>query len=110
MAELSMLIRGSRGGIAGAALFAGTVGGSGRVLATRQEFYAFVEGDHGWYQPSKEGSFEIRTLTPNNEPVATRGEVVVRRISYVSAGDAREDVIKRWMAETDVQGRLSFRY
>jgi uncharacterized protein YfaS (alpha-2-macroglobulin family)/tetratricopeptide (TPR) repeat protein len=89
-----------------------TIEGQGSVLATRQEFYAFVETDGGWYQPQSDAFLEVRTLTPNNEPVAAHGEVIVKRISYSGADNntPEEAVVKRWEAETDAQGRLSFRY
>ena len=65
-------------------------GGDGeRDLHTHQA--VFVEGDRGWYQPGNEASIEVRTLTPNNEPVTTKGEVSIRRISYDNGGQARED-------------------
>jgi len=89
-----------------------TIEGQGNVLATRQEFYAFVETDGGWYQPKNEAFVEVRTLTPDNAPVTTAGEVIVKRISYSGTDNTVPDetVVKRWDAETDAQGRLSFRY
>src|ERR1035441_9142718 len=62
-----------------------TIAGQGSVLATRQEFYAFVETDGGWYQPKNEVAVEVRTLTADNQPVTTSGEVFVKRISYSGA-------------------------
>jgi hypothetical protein len=87
-----------------------TIEGQGSVLATRQEFYAFVEADGGWYRPRDEAFIEVRTLTPDNQPVTVPGEVVVKRISYGAQGLPEETEIKRWDAETDAQGRLSFHY
>lgn len=89
-----------------------TVEGSGSVKVTRQAFYAFVEAHRGWYQPGSEAFVEVRTLTADNVPVAARGEVVVYRIRYGGANNAevKEEEVKRWAAETDAEGRLSFRY
>ena len=89
-----------------------TIEGQGSILATRQEFYAFVETDGGWYQPRNEAFVEVRTLTPDNVPVTTQGEVLVQRVGYSGADNsvAEETVVKRWKATTDAQGRLSFRY
>jgi uncharacterized protein YfaS (alpha-2-macroglobulin family) len=89
-----------------------TIEGQGSLLATRQEFYAFVDTDGGWYQPKNEANVEVHTMTPDNQPVAAQGEVVVKRISYSGAGNSvpEETVVKRWNAETDPQGRLAFRY
>src|SRR5205085_3687485 len=73
-----------------------TIEGKGSVIATRQEFYAFVETDGGWYQPKNEAFVEVRTLTPDNQPVTAPGEVVVKRISYGGADNSlpQETVIK----------------
>jgi len=89
-----------------------TIEGQGSILATRQEFYAFVETDGGWYQPKNEAFVEIRTLTPDNQPITVPGQVIVKRISYSGADNSvpEEAEVKRWDAETDAQGRLSFRY
>lgn len=89
-----------------------TIEGKGSVTATRQEFYAFVETTNGWYQPRNEAFIEVRTITPDNVPVATQGEVIVYRIRYEGANhsEAREEIVKQWKAETDAQGRLSFKY
>lgn len=89
-----------------------TIEGQGSVIVTRQAFYAFVEADGGWYRPQNEAFMEVRTLTPDNVPVATRGEVIVYRIRYGGTGnrEVTEEVVKRWDAETDVEGRLSFKY
>ncbi len=89
-----------------------TVEGQGSVLATRREFYANVETDGGWYQPRNEAFVEVRTLTPDNQPVSTHGEVIVKRISYSGADSSVPDetLVKRWDAATDAEGRLSFNY
>jgi hypothetical protein len=89
-----------------------TIAGQGSVLATRQEFYAFVETDGGWYQPKNEVAVEVRALTADNQPVTAAGEILVKRISYSGAdnGTAGETIVKQWEAATDAQGRLSFRY
>lgn len=88
-----------------------TVEGKGSVIATRQAFYAFLETDGGWYRPGSDAFVEVRTLTPDNVPVAASGEVVVARIRYEGAdrSQVKEEEIKRWEAGTDAQGRLSFK-
>jgi len=89
-----------------------TITGQGDVKVTRQEFYAFAENDHGWYQPQEDAFIDVRTLTADNVPVATQGKVTVYRISYEGANQAteKEEAVKSWDAETDAQGRLSFKY
>ncbi len=89
-----------------------TIEGQGSVIVTRQEFFAFVETDGGWYRPQNEAHVNVRTLTADNVPVAARGEVIVYRIRYGGADnrDVREEVVKRWKAETDADGRLELRY
>lgn len=89
-----------------------TIEGRGSVIVTRQEFYAFVETDGGWYRPGNETFVDVRTITADNVPVATKGEVIVYRIRYGGAdnSEVNEDIVKRWPAETDTEGRLSFKY
>jgi uncharacterized protein YfaS (alpha-2-macroglobulin family) len=89
-----------------------TITGEGSVVATRQEFYAFVETDAGWYQPKNEVAVEVRALTADNQPVAASGQIVVKRISFGGADHSapEETIVKQWDAATDAQGRLSFRY
>ncbi len=89
-----------------------TIEGKGSVLATRQEFYAFVETDGGWYRPGNETFVEVRTLTPDNVPVAAKGEVSIARIRYGGPDNRQEseEIVKTWNAETDADGRLSFKY
>lgn len=86
-----------------------TITGAGSVLATRQQFSAFVETDAGWYSTKNEASVKIRTLTPDNMPVAAKGSVVIWRVER-SAGAVKEREIARWDAQTDVEGRLNFQY
>ncbi len=89
-----------------------TIEGKGSVLVTRQEYYAFVETDGGWYRPGNETFVEVRTLTPDNVPVAAKGEVMVARVRQrgSDARDSGEEIVRRWPAETDPEGRLSFKY
>lgn len=89
-----------------------TITGQGDVKVTRQEFYAFAENNHGWYQPQEDAFIDVRTLTADNVPVATQGKVTVYRISYEGADQAteKETEVKSWDASTDVEGRLSFKY
>jgi len=89
-----------------------TIEGQGSVIVTRQEFFAFVETDGGWYRPKNEAHVNVRTLTADNVPVAAKGEVIVYRIRYGGPdnSEVREEVVKRWQAETDVEGRLALRY
>ncbi len=88
-----------------------TIEGRGSVTVTRQEFYAFVETDGGWYQPRSDGQVNVRTLTADNVPVAADGEVIIYRVRYGGAGNAevQEEVLRRWDAATDADGRLAFR-
>lgn len=89
-----------------------TIEGKGSVIVTRQEFYAFVETDGGWYDSTSNVQVEVRTLTPDNVPVAAKGEVVVQRIRYAGArnDEVQEEEVKRWAAETDADGRLAFKW
>ncbi len=87
------------------------ISGAGGVTVARQSFFAFVETNMGWYQPAGEVHARVRTVSADNAPVATSGEVVVTRITY-GGGDnreAQETELRRWAAQTDEQGRLDFR-
>jgi uncharacterized protein YfaS (alpha-2-macroglobulin family) len=89
-----------------------TITGQGDVKVTRQQFYAFAETTNGWYMPQEDAFVDVRTLTADNLPVATHGKITVYRISYEGAGQSveKEEPVKSWDAETDADGRLSFKY
>lgn len=89
-----------------------TIEGRGHIIVTRQAFYAFVEANAGWYRPSGEAFFEVRTLTADDTPVAAQGELRVAQITYGGArnDEVAETEVARWPAATDADGRLSFRY
>lgn len=89
-----------------------TITGQGNVKVTRQQFYAFAEMKNGWYQPQEDAFVDVRTLTADNKPVATQGKVTVYRIHYEGTDQSveKEEVVKSWDAETDADGRLSFKY
>ena len=87
-----------------------TITGGGSVTATRQEFYAFVEANRGWYAPGDQVFFKVRTLTADNTPRPVRGKVTVARVSYVGENGDRltEEPVQSWEAETDADGKLDF--
>ncbi len=89
-----------------------TITGQGDVKVTRQQFYAFAETRNGWYSPQEDAFVDVRTLTADNAPVATQGKVTVYRIRYEGPDQAveKEEEVKSWDAETDADGRLSFKY
>jgi uncharacterized protein YfaS (alpha-2-macroglobulin family) len=89
-----------------------TITGQGDVKVTRQQFYAFAETKNGWYMPQEDAFVDVRTLTADNVPLATKGKVTVYRIRYegVNNGVEKEEEVKSWDAETDADGRLSFKY
>ena len=89
-----------------------TITGQGSVLVTRQEFFAFVETDGGWYQRQNEAFVTVRTLTADNVPVSARGEVTVSRIRYAGADNNKvnEEVVWRKEAATDAEGRFAVKY
>jgi len=89
-----------------------TIEGRGSVLVTRQEFYAFVTLNNGWYQPQNEVLATVRTVTPDNVAVAAEGQVEVYRIRFGGAdrSQVQEEEVAWWNAATDENGRLSLRY
>jgi uncharacterized protein YfaS (alpha-2-macroglobulin family)/tetratricopeptide (TPR) repeat protein len=89
-----------------------TITGQGDVKVTRQQFYAFAETQNGWYMPQEDAFVDVRTLTADNVPLATQGKVTVYRIHYEGSDQSveKEEEVKSWDAETDADGRLSFKY
>ncbi len=89
-----------------------TIAGQGDVKVTRQQFYAFAETNHGWFEVQEDAFVDVRTLSADNAPLATKGKVTVYRISYPGADQSveKEEEVKSWDAETDADGRLSFKY
>lgn len=88
-----------------------TITGQGDIKVTRQEFYAFVETNNGWYRPGNEAFLQVRNLTPDNVPVASDGKVTVTRIRHDGPGQTKttEEEVRSWNASTDAEGRLSFK-
>ncbi|MCH8807451.1 MAG: hypothetical protein IH986_15390, partial [Planctomycetes bacterium] len=89
-----------------------TISGRGSVIVTRQAFYAFIEADRGWYRHSDNLNIKVRTIAPDNTPIAAGGEVVVSRIEYGGPQnrEVNEQEIRRWNAATDADGRLEFSF
>jgi uncharacterized protein YfaS (alpha-2-macroglobulin family) len=86
-----------------------TITGGGTVTATRQEFYAYVESDRGWYRPGDQATFRVRCLTADDSPRAVKGKVTVTRLNFVDRKEKPdEQPVQAFDAETDADGKLRF--
>ena len=86
------------------------ISGTGQVKVARQEFYAFVQVDRGYYQPGEQAKVTVRTLTPGGKPVAAKGKVVISRVRYTGENNAKilEEPEQTFEANTDADGRFAF--
>jgi alpha-2-macroglobulin len=82
-----------------------TITGSGSVMATRQQFFAFVDTPHGFYQKGDRVPVEVVTLDANEQPVAASGSLKVYRQQW--QGDRIvESLIHTAALKTDATGRV----
>jgi uncharacterized protein YfaS (alpha-2-macroglobulin family) len=82
-----------------------TITGSGSVMATRQQFFAFLDTPHGFYQKGDQVPVEVVTLDANEQPVAASGSLKVYRQQW--KGDrVDETVVYEAPLATDKAGRV----
>jgi len=90
-----------------------TIEGTATVLATRQQFHAFMELNRGWYQPGSQATVDINTRTANNIPVDIEGKLTFVRINSVGADlkdDVVQQVVRTWNVKTEVNGHAAFTF
>ncbi len=87
-----------------------TIEGRGVLLAARQQFYAALEADRGWYRSGDQARIRIRALTADRDPVEAEGEVVLSRIAWAGehGESAEETPYERFPARTDRDGLFEF--
>lgn len=90
-----------------------TIKASSKLIATRQQFNAFVELDRGWYQPGGQATADINTRSANEVAVATSGTASLYRVTKGTtdqAHDMRKEMLVSWPVKTDAAGhaRLTF--
>ena len=78
-----------------------TITGSGSVSATRQSFYAYVSTDHGWLKPDDQATFTIKTVTPDEVPVATKGKLTIASVKY--KGRTNDEVVEEVHQSFDIE-------
>ncbi len=87
--------------------------GEGSVKVTRQAFYAFVQGDRGWYRPGEEMTVRLRCETPDGEPVPTEGVMTVSQVTWGGPDNAvyERKELQSFRIATDERGvaRTTFR-
>jgi alpha-2-macroglobulin len=82
-----------------------TIIGSGAVIATRQQFFAFLDTPQGFYQKGDRVPVEVVTLDANEQPVAASGSLKVYRQQW--KGDrVDETLVHEERLATDKTGRV----
>ena len=83
-----------------------TITGSGSVSATRQSFYAYVSTNRGWLKPDDQATFTIKTVTPDEVPVATKGKLTISSVKYQGRSNTEivEEVHQTFDIETGADG------
>ncbi|MCZ7646533.1 MAG: MG2 domain-containing protein [Planctomycetota bacterium] len=83
-----------------------TIAGSGAITVTRNQFYVFLNAAQGYYRPGDKVKLEVKALTPDNEPVAAKGKLIVSKVKY--AGEKNDKLEETKLAErafeTDAEG------
>ena len=78
-----------------------TIEAQGEVKVARQQYFAFLKTDRGYFQKGDRVPVELRTQDANDEPLAAAGKMVVYRLL---PGDKEEKVYEEAIA-TDASGR-----
>ena len=86
-----------------------TITGTGEVRATRQQFFAFLDLDRGFYQAGDHVKVELMTLDPMEQPISAQGTMKVLRL--IQKGDqTQEKLLTEKKIATNEQGRAFFRW
>jgi uncharacterized protein YfaS (alpha-2-macroglobulin family) len=64
-----------------------TISGSGSVKALRRAFFAFVDNKLGFYRPKDKLDVEIRTVTADDKPVQTKGNLDIYKVTFEKRTD-----------------------
>ena len=72
----------------------------GQVKVARQQYFAFLDADRGYFQQGDRVPVEVRTQDANDQPVAASGKMVVLRLL---PGDKEEQVFEQAIS-TDAKG------
>ncbi len=77
-----------------------TIEAQGQVKVARQQYFAFLDTDRGYFQQGDRVPVELRTQDANEQPIAAQGKMVVYRLL---PGDKEERVFEEAIA-TNAQG------
>ncbi len=77
-----------------------TIEAQGQVKVARQQYFAFLNTDNGYFQQGDRVPVELRTQDANEQPVAASGKMVVYRLL---PGDKEEKVFEQAIS-TNAQG------
>jgi prepilin-type processing-associated H-X9-DG protein len=70
-----------------------TVEAQGEVKVARQEYFAFLDSKHGFYQIGDRVPIEIATMDANDNRVAAKGKMVVYKLLPVAGGKEKEEQV-----------------
>lgn len=83
-----------------------TIEAQGEVKVARQQYFAFLNVERGYFQKGDRVPVELRTQDANDQPVAASGKMVVYKLL---PGDKEEKVFEEAVA-TDATGRAFWNY
>jgi uncharacterized protein YfaS (alpha-2-macroglobulin family) len=78
-----------------------TIEGQGEVRVANQQYFAFLDTKHGFYQSGDRIPFELVTQDANNKPLSASGKMVV----YKELPGDKEEKVFESAVQTDKQGR-----
>ena len=77
-----------------------TIEAQGEVKVARQQYFAFLKTDNGYFNQGDRAPIELRTQDANGQPVAASGQMIVYRLL---PGDKEEKIFEQAIS-TDAQG------
>ena len=78
-----------------------TIEAQGEVKVARQQYFAFLKTDNGYFQQGDRVPLELRTQDANDQPVAASGTMVVYRLL---PGDNKEEKVFEEPISTNADG------
>ena len=95
-----------------------TIEAQGEVKVSRQQYFAFLKTDNGYFQAGDRVPVELRTQDANDQPVAASGKMVVYRLL---PGDKEEKIFEqaiatnaegyaKWIWEANASGQFRVEY
>ena len=83
-----------------------TIEAQGQVKVARQQYFAFLDADRGYFTQGDRVPIEVRTQDANDQPIAASGKMVVYRFL---PGDKEEKVFEEAIS-TNAEGRAFWKW